>query len=839
MIINVSNSFEKPFGELSNDSYSNLLINGSQYNTVTNYVLSNMVVYGDNKIILKDKKIGSKRKINQPLLDSIDVMMSGSKEDKTQHIKNIENYTGEEIAEVNLEQLKTNIIRIHYFNSMDIFERFKNINEREFIFLFGECLRYGYETLIRTKQIDITDRINNKFKINISNDNLPVWLKNILEYMIPDVLHNIKKVMTYSKKSELNAKLYKEWEDNIYDIYVVYNIIKDKYYKEGNIDVYKNKNVKQILDMLSKQEIDNVREKLNKEDIIKLYLKNDLNPIINNEVNSPGYIGNIIEKYEYKNVNLYYKNKHWDELVNTFLKNFINKKYSNQLNNLKKTYKNVNVDVFLDEKLKDLDEKKIQILKQNILELYNKGKIPKNVKISKPMDIKTPEWLNVTTLDIRVTKSKTVDSLSDMKNSDIINIDVNHILHPMKEKLIVDGRLYKSVLQYVMISLFSKYYGVIKKETSEVPIFKLERGMGLNNSYRKYKNKSIVNIIKDIEPLQNETFTKLYNYHSRIGIQEKFKDRHLQNLLMTTQNYKLKYIIKDSLVKENNVADILEEIRNTTLKRYKVVKLSKDNLLEFFKNDTIVNKWIQMRVNDFCNTIFNFKQYMSSEHKKQYNINNVDEFKKFIHIVIKHIYGHCFNLINIKDLNMIDIPDFVTGIIMNCKGLDTGEPPIFVTDINGKTVFNQHIRKDIQELKNQVNILRHADPKSKEILIIKRQIINYRQKQLSKHLKYVNDIKHSCKIYWLIISKLLSEIYKNVKTPPSEHNFRLFLIESQLNNIDSTISLETIENSIINVLQKIQFIKTELGINTQISQKEINLAESIITNKIIHSSLEK
>lgn len=842
MIVNISNTFDKPFGELSNDSYSKLFINGFEYNTVTNYVLSNMVIYGDNSIRLKDKKIGSKRKINQSLIDSIDVMLSGDGEDKKKHIKNIEQNTGKEIYDVNLEQLKNEIYTRHRFDSMNIFQLFREINHTEFIFLFGEYLRTGYEHLIRNKQIDITGDISKQFKIHIPpGNNLPVWLKLNIENMAPNVLYHIRNNMVYLKKSEFNEKLYKEWEDNIYDIYVVYNIIKDKYYRDGNIDVYKNKNVKQILDILSKQEIDNIREKSDKKSIIKLYLENDLNPIINHEVNSPGYIGNIVEKYEYQKVQLYYKNKHWDELVNTFLKHFINKKYSTQLNELKKNYKNVNVDVFLDEKLRDLDEKKLQILRQNILELYSKDKIPKSIKVRNPINIKTPDWIDVT-LNTNLTKAKTVDSLSDMKNSDIVNVDVNHILHPMKKnKISIQGRSYNSVLQYIMISLFAKYYGIIKKETFEVPMFKLVRGMGLNKAYTKYKNKSILYMIKDIEQLQDQTFTKLYNYHSNIGLQEKFKSQHLQNLLITSQNHKLEYNIKDNLIKNNKVADIIQEIRNKILKRHNVVNLSKDKdkLLEFFENDTIVNKWIQMRIKDFCNTIFNFQQYMISTHKKHYNINNVDQFRNFIHIVLKHIYEPCFKMINMQDLNNIDIPNFVTGIIMNCKGLDTGTPQIFVTDINGKTVFNQHIRNEIEQQKNKINILRHTDPKSMHIFMIKQQIMNYQQQQLSKHNKYVNDIKHSCKIYWLIISKLLTEVYKNVKKPISEDSFRLFLVENQLNDINSKVSPETIENSIINVLQKIQHINTELGINTQFTQKEINLAESIITNKIVHSSSEK
>lgn len=78
--IKLFNPNDKPFGRLSNNSYHPITINGKNYPTITNYILSNMLITPAWKKILQNTEIGGAKGGNNELIKAIDFFINPIKE---------------------------------------------------------------------------------------------------------------------------------------------------------------------------------------------------------------------------------------------------------------------------------------------------------------------------------------------------------------------------------------------------------------------------------------------------------------------------------------------------------------------------------------------------------------------------------------------------------------------------------------------------------------------------------------------------------------------------------------------------------------------------------------
>jgi predicted NAD-dependent protein-ADP-ribosyltransferase YbiA (DUF1768 family) len=76
------NPNDKPFGKLSNNSYHPMTIDGKKYDTVTNYIYSNMLTTPMLRTMVQNTKIKSVRGINNDLMDAIDYLTGNKKPNK-------------------------------------------------------------------------------------------------------------------------------------------------------------------------------------------------------------------------------------------------------------------------------------------------------------------------------------------------------------------------------------------------------------------------------------------------------------------------------------------------------------------------------------------------------------------------------------------------------------------------------------------------------------------------------------------------------------------------------------------------------------------------------------
>ena len=83
-VIKLFNPTDKPFGKLSNNSYHPMTIDGEKWNTVTNYILANMLTTPSYKKIIQNADIKGVKKTNTQLLNAIDFLINLEKREVKQ-----------------------------------------------------------------------------------------------------------------------------------------------------------------------------------------------------------------------------------------------------------------------------------------------------------------------------------------------------------------------------------------------------------------------------------------------------------------------------------------------------------------------------------------------------------------------------------------------------------------------------------------------------------------------------------------------------------------------------------------------------------------------------------
>lgn len=111
--IKLFNPNDKPFGRLSNNSYHPITINGNKYPTVTNYILSNMLLTPIWKKILQNTEISGAKGGNNELIKAIDFFINPIKDQKVKSTYDIVESRGNKV--IVLGKL-TNLPTIEFVN---------------------------------------------------------------------------------------------------------------------------------------------------------------------------------------------------------------------------------------------------------------------------------------------------------------------------------------------------------------------------------------------------------------------------------------------------------------------------------------------------------------------------------------------------------------------------------------------------------------------------------------------------------------------------------------------------------------------------------------------------
>ena len=175
--------------------------------------------------------------------------------------------------------------------------------------------------------------------------------------------------------------------------------------------------------------------------------------------------------------------------------------------------------------------------------------------------------------------------------------------------------------------------------------------------YDKYFN---ISIIKEDERLKELAI---------IGINKKFEDRILQNLLISTENKSIIYTDrKDSILgigKNNNgenfVGNYIMALRTEIFNQHNLENieiLTEQNVTNIIKGDIFMNNWLEMKVKDMCNVVKKVREYF----KIKYNI-NIENNLLFFTIVLNKIFQPCSEIFELSNKVTAEAPLYFIKIV--------------------------------------------------------------------------------------------------------------------------------------------------------------------------------
>ena len=135
-----------------------------------------------------------------------------------------------------------------------------------------------------------------------------------------------------------------------------------------------------------------------------------------------------------------------------------------------------------------------------------------------------------------------------------------------------------------------------------------------------------------------------------IGINKKFEDRILQNLLISTENKNIIYMDKKddilgvgkNITGENFVGNYLTKLRSDVFVQQNLENiefLTEENVTNIIKADAFMNNWLEIKVKDMCSIVKKVRDYS----KMKYNI-NIENNELFFRIVLNKIFQPCSEL---------------------------------------------------------------------------------------------------------------------------------------------------------------------------------------------------
>ena len=160
------------------------------------------------------------------------------------------------------------------------------------------------------------------------------------------------------------------------------------------------------------------------------------------------------------------------------------------------------------------------------------------------------------------------------------------------------------------------------------------------------------------------------------GLNAKFKDRVLQDLLISTGGLTLVYDdtansvlgVGEKQTGENFVGRYLMILREKFRKQRESEREVEVNLqdISIVLDDSIIRWWIAMRVGDMCRVILTVKEYLYSKAEITQHLT-----ADFATTVLDTVYQPCSQLFGSVGLITTEAPQEFVGIVRRCRGFET------------------------------------------------------------------------------------------------------------------------------------------------------------------------
>jgi len=641
--IDIWNAKELPFGPLSNNAIFLMNIDKQSYNTVTNFIYSNLINNKEYFNILKSINVKEIydyfNKYDREIVNNL--VLSSMKKAYNEKLKNKE---FEEIL------LSTENYPILYVNNDNI---------------LGTGSESRGQNLIGKYLMESRDNLNKKYN-KLETQLYDAYLAlEILQKLILEEDDNLSTFAGLNQKEIINRYIYlravKTAEKQKNDL--------SNYSYEEIINKYKY-----LLDtiMPSKNILELLRTTTENLKTVKL---------LEASLNYPYILILHIKKKFYGSLRFSQLNKIKNKIFDIYVDNLLEVKFPDLPKNKYEQAKKEELNISFAE---------LDILKEQIYNFFNEGILPLNIT----KKIKDTVNLNIITeKQVKNAQQFDIDYMiqSHLKPDEklIITFEANSIPEQTPyfifspflytDMLIIDGLSYPSVMHYIIANLFSILPEV--KTITNAHKYLLLNQEGDQNDRLNYDDYEY--LFYKYEDEKYYQFNRLRKKLATIALSKKFEDIGLQELLLATGNNEL--IWKDpyddilgngfSGGGENFVGRYLMELRtNAYNKQEKTENVTPNDISKITENDIFMRSWVEMRLKDICKVTNEIKDFVNKKTNKDVTIN-----MKFLMSVIDNIYQPCYD--SIKEFDNI-----------------TSSPPAYFRELVGKYFGFKNINGDMVNL---------------------------------------------------------------------------------------------------------------------------------------------
>jgi predicted NAD-dependent protein-ADP-ribosyltransferase YbiA (DUF1768 family) len=435
----------------------------------------------------------------------------------------------------------------------------------------------------------------------------------------------------------------------------------------------------------------------------------------------------------------------------------------------------------------------------SILVLYKDDKLPK--KLTKAIDNILRKIGVPTEQDIMIAEQYTI-KYDDAQESSNVNIyqktDGNAVvifpypndnmkpeynaLSPLNDHMFkVNEKLFPTVSHYIIFKLLQN---VLNNSTeSYSKILGINAIVGDMNKNNFVSTETATARLNDITTTIKNDKLKKYMY---VGMNNKFLDRLLQDLLLLTEDAELVYTDQHDVFLgvgpkavhgENEVGKYLMVLRERFREERKdeiIEQLTTDDITQIIEKDQFFRAWVDMRVADMCQIVTTMKTYLFRKDGKK----DIELTTDFVESVMDDIYQPCSNIFSMTDKVTAEVPYYFKILVTSKPGFS-------------------NVSNDIVE-----------------IFWKRIAVMIYFMIEFSKD-KGIQNIRS-------IISKLEMFVSKGNKC--------VRILENELDNC--------IASALINILSGLVEFNSKYSSNNVINKIDVETAASIIVNRDISNEIE-
>lgn len=421
-VIKIYNPREIPFGPLSNDAIYYMIIDGKRWATVTNYILSNMLITPMYRSYVQLAPVqGDTKKTNI--------------EDKLKHvIANIEARQGYKIAgKAEIQRYREMVMLEVDFHKMGIFHRYNHYLALEEFQLIRTALEKAYTAKAERDPEMVRNLLatGDSPILYISNNNiLGIGPNRNGSNLIGLTLMQLRRNYRLEKTQQQVYEERQDYEDRLFNAYTAYAILLHEISKNNDLSMYLGQSPEQVIKTFQDTSNDTMSDLgLNEgmREVIVQMVDRGQYPILVKELNAvkrgqPGYMVLELRRENLRKISNSLLRKKPDIIFRTYIEYLLSYKYPNM------TDKEIEIEV--DGALKKGGQEQ-EMLKDRVVALYNRG------QLSVPHGEDTPSVSDVIKGKLRQIRIPTTDEIENaerMKSSHSEPEEMGSISHTSSEE---------------------------------------------------------------------------------------------------------------------------------------------------------------------------------------------------------------------------------------------------------------------------------------------------------------------------------------------------------------------------------------------------------------------